>query len=73
MVKSISKEILLFVIYLFGAVLCLPFFFIFLWLTDSTVAISDLLTFTYIFSGLVILLLNIYFGRWLLLLLKSIQ
>lgn len=71
--RSIFQEILLFITYLLLAVLCLPVFFIFLRLADNSIPVSEMLILPYIIGGLVIILLNIYFGRWLLLVLKSIK
>jgi putative effector of murein hydrolase LrgA (UPF0299 family) len=55
------------------AVLCLPIFFIFLWLTDTTKSLADLLYLPDILTGIVILFIALFFGRLVLVLLKSIK
>ncbi len=73
MSKIIFQEVLLFVTYLFVAFLCLPIFFIFLWLTDNATPVSQLFILPYILVGVGIILFNIYFGRWLFVVLKSLK
>lgn len=71
--KSILQEILVGISLLLLAVLCLPFFFMFLWLTDTTKSVSDLLFLPNILVGIVILFIVLYFGRIVLKLLKSVK
>lgn len=73
MSKIIFQEVLLFITYLLVAFLCLPIFFIFLWLTDNATPVSEMFISPYILGGLAIILLNIYLGRWLLVVLKSLK
>jgi hypothetical protein len=71
--KSILQEILVGISLLLLAVLCLPIFFMFLWLTDTTKSIADLLFLPNILAGIVILFVVLYFGRIVFKLLKSVK
>jgi hypothetical protein len=55
------------------AVPCLPVFFFFLWLSDTTKSIADLLFLPNILIGIVILFIALSFGRIIFVLLKSVK
>ena len=71
--KSILQELLVIISILLLSVVCLPIFFLFLWLTDTSKSISDLLFFPMILSGVVVLFFSLYLGRMLFVFLKSIK
>jgi hypothetical protein len=71
--KSFFQGVLVAISLLLLAVLCLPIFFYFLWLTDTTKSIADLLYLPNILTGIVILFIALFFGRIVLVLLKSIK
>lgn len=71
--KSVLQEVLVIISLLLLAIVCLPVFFLFLWLTDANKSISDLLILTNILSGIGILFLVMYFGRMFFTLLKSLK
>jgi len=71
--KSFFQGVLVVISLLLLAVLCLPIFFYFLWLTDTTKSIADLLYLPNILTGIVILFIALFFGRIVLVLLKSIK
>jgi hypothetical protein len=71
--KDILQEILVGFSLLLLAVLCLPIFFMFLWLTDTTKSVSDLLVPLNILFGIGILFIVLYFGRIVLKLVKSVK
>jgi hypothetical protein len=73
MMKSFFQGVLVAISLLLLAVLCLPIFFYFLWLTDTTKSIADLLFLPNILTGIVILFIALFFGRIVLVLLKSIK
>jgi hypothetical protein len=73
MMKSFFQGVLVAISLLLLAVLCLPIFFYFLWLTDTTKSIADLLYLPNILTGIVILFIALGFGRIVLVLLKSIK
>jgi hypothetical protein len=73
MLKSFFQGVLVAITLLLLAVLCLPIFFIFLWLTDTTKSLADLLYLPDILTGIVILFIALFFGRLVLVLLKSIK
>jgi len=71
--KSILQELLVAISILLLSVVSLPIFFLFLWLTDTSKSISDLLFFPMILSGIGILFFSLYLGRMLFVFLKSIK
>ena len=71
--KSILQELLVIISILLLSVVCLPIFFLFLWLTDTSKSISDLLFFPMIVSGVGVLFFSLYLGRMLFVFLKSIK
>jgi hypothetical protein len=71
--KSILQELLVAISILLLSVVSLPIFFLFLWLTDTSKSISDLLFSPMILSGIGILFFSLYLGRMLFLFLKSIK
>lgn len=71
--KSILQEFLVGISLLLLAVLCLPIFFMFLWLADTSNSLSDLLFLPNILAGIVILFMVLYFGRIVFKLLKSVK
>lgn len=73
MFKSILKEILVGFSLLLLAVPCLPIFFIFLWLTDTSIPFADLLYLPNILVGIIILFVILYFGRIVFKLTKSVK
>ena len=73
MLKIFFQGVLVAITLLLLAVLCLPIFFIFLWLTDTTKSLADLLYLPDILTGIVILFIALFFGRLVLVLLKSIK
>jgi hypothetical protein len=73
MMKSFFQGVLVAISLLLLAVLCLPVFFYFLWLSDTTKSIADLLFLPNILIGIVILFIALSFGRIVLVLLKSVK
>jgi hypothetical protein len=73
MMKSFFQGVLVVISLLLLAVLCLPVFFYFLWLSDTTKSIADLLFLPNILIGIVILFIALSFGRIVLVLLKSVK
>jgi len=73
MMKSFFQGVLVVISLLLLAVLCLPIFFYFLWLSDTTKSIADLLFLPNILIGIVILFIALSFGRIVLVLLKSVK
>jgi hypothetical protein len=71
--KSFFQGVLVIISLLLLAVLCLPVFFYFLWLSDTTKSIADLLFLPNILIGIVILFIALSFGRIVLVLLKSVK
>jgi putative effector of murein hydrolase LrgA (UPF0299 family) len=71
--KSFFQGVLVVISLLLLAVLCLPIFFYFLWLSDTTKSIADLLFLPNILIGIVILFIALSFGRIVLVLLKSVK
>jgi hypothetical protein len=71
--KSFFQGVLVVISLLLLAVLCLPVFFYFLWLSDTTKSIADLLFLPNILIGIVILFIALIFGRIVLVLLKSVK
>ena len=71
--KSILQELLVIISILLLSVVCLPIFFLFLWFTDTSKSISDLLFFPMILSGVGVLFFSLYLGRMLFVFLKSIK
>jgi hypothetical protein len=71
--KSFFQGVLVVISLLLLAVLCLPVFFYFLWLSDTTKSIADLLFLPNILIGIVILFIALSFGRIVLVLLKSVK
>jgi hypothetical protein len=61
--KSFFQGVLVVISLLLLAVLCLPVFFYFLWLSDTTKSIADLLFLPNILIGIVILFIALSFGR----------
>jgi hypothetical protein len=72
-VKQIFEEVLLFLLYIILGFLCLPIFLFFVWIADKSVDYSTLFVPAFVLSGVVILVINIYFARFLLTVLKTVR
>jgi hypothetical protein len=64
-VKQVFQEILLFFLYIILGFICLPVFLFFVWIADKSVDFASLFVPAFVFSGLIVLVFNIYFARFL--------